>query len=76
MVAFHPAQRTLPRHLFHLPGKIKAETMKNTNTDYENKIKILRSAIEDGEASGYIEDFDFEKNLKELKERKHSLSKD
>lgn len=50
--------------------------MKNSNTDYENKIKILRSAIEEGEASGYIEDFDFENNLQELKERKHSLSKD
>ena len=33
----------------------------------ERKIAALRSAIEEGEASGYVKDFDFETHLKELK---------
>lgn len=32
----------------------------------EHKIAALRSAIEEGEASGYISDFDFESHLNEL----------
>lgn len=33
----------------------------------EQKIAALRAAIEEGEASGYVEDFDFESHLEELK---------
>ncbi|MBK9212116.1 MAG: type II toxin-antitoxin system ParD family antitoxin [Saprospiraceae bacterium] len=32
----------------------------------EQQIKILREAIEDGERSGYVKNFDPEKHLKEL----------
>ena len=35
----------------------------------ERKIAALRSAIEEGEASGYVEDFDFEAHLQELSSR-------
>ena len=33
----------------------------------EQKIRALRAAIEEGEASGYIEDYDFGTRLEELK---------
>ena len=33
----------------------------------EQKISALRSAIEEGESSGYIEDFDFNAHLNQLK---------
>lgn len=33
----------------------------------EKKIAALRSAIEEGESSGYIEDFDFNAHLNQLK---------
>lgn len=36
----------------------------------EQKISALRSAIEEGETSGYIDDFDFEENLQELKAKR------
>ena len=36
----------------------------------ERKIAALRSAIEEGEASGYVEDFDAEAYLQEMKARK------
>ena len=35
----------------------------------ERKIAALRSAIEEGEDSGYVEDFDFEAHLQELSSR-------
>ena len=38
----------------------------------EQKIAALRAAIEEGEASGYIEDFDFESHLEELKAKRKS----
>jgi len=34
----------------------------------EQKIAALRAAIEDGENSGYVENFDFKKNLENLRE--------
>lgn len=34
----------------------------------EQKLSALRAAIEEGETSGYVEDFDFEGHLQELKE--------
>ena len=33
----------------------------------EQKIAALRAAIEDGENSGYVENFDFKKNLEDLR---------
>ena len=36
----------------------------------EQKIAALRAAIEEGEASGYVEDFDFESHLEELKAKR------
>ena len=38
----------------------------------EQKIAVLRTAIEEGEASGYLDDFDFEAHLEELKARRRS----
>lgn len=38
----------------------------------ERKIAALRSAIEEGEASGYVEDFDFEAHLKGLKAKRRN----
>ena len=38
----------------------------------EQKIASLRAAIEEGEASGYVEDFDFESHLEELKAKRRS----
>ena len=38
----------------------------------EQKIAALRAAIEEGEASGYVEDFDFESHLEELKAKRRS----
>ena len=35
---------------------------------------ILRAAIEEGEASGYVEDFDLESHLEELKAKRTDLS--
>jgi antitoxin ParD1/3/4 len=32
----------------------------------ENKVKIIRQALEDGEVSGFIENFDREKHLQSL----------
>ena len=36
----------------------------------EQKIAALRAAIEEGEASGYVEDFDFEAHLEALKAKR------
>ena len=36
----------------------------------EQKIAALRASIEDGEESGYVEDFDFESHLEELKAKR------
>lgn len=33
----------------------------------EQRINALRAAIEEGEASGYIDDFDFDTHLQEMK---------
>ena len=38
----------------------------------EQKIAALRAAIEEGEASGYVEDFDFESHLEELKAKRRN----
>ena len=38
----------------------------------EQKIAALRAAIEEGEASGYVKDFDFESHLEELKAKRRS----
>ena len=38
----------------------------------EQKIAALRAAIEEGEASGYVEDFDFESHLDELKAKRRN----
>ena len=35
--------------------------------DDEQKISALRAAIEEGESSGYVEDFDFNAHLNQLK---------
>ena len=37
----------------------------------ERKIVALRAAIEEGENSGYVEDFDFESHLEELKAKRN-----
>ena len=39
--------------------------------EQEQKMAVLRSAIEDGLASGIVKDFDPEAFLKQMKERKH-----
>ena len=39
--------------------------------DREQKIAALRAAIEEGENSGFVEDFDAEAFLQEMKARKH-----
>ena len=36
----------------------------------EQKIAALRAAIEEGEASGYVENFDFDAHLEELKAKR------
>lgn len=36
----------------------------------EQKMMALRSAIEEGESSGYLDNFDFESHLKELKTKR------
>ena len=36
----------------------------------EQKIAVLRAAIEEGEASGYVEDFDFDAHLEALKAKR------
>ena len=38
----------------------------------EQKIAALRAAIEEGEASGSVEDFDFESQLEELKAKRRN----
>ena len=38
----------------------------------EQKIAALRAAIEEGEASGYVEDFDFESHLEELRAKRRN----
>ena len=38
----------------------------------EQKIATLRTAIEEGETSGYVEDFDFESHLEELKAKRRN----
>lgn len=37
----------------------------------EQKMMALRSAIEEGESSGYLDNFDFESHLKELKTKRN-----
>ncbi|MCR5758741.1 MAG: type II toxin-antitoxin system ParD family antitoxin [Bacteroidales bacterium] len=39
----------------------------NASEVIRSGIAALRSAIEEGEASGYVQDFDFDAHLKELK---------
>jgi antitoxin ParD1/3/4 len=39
--------------------------------DQEQKMTALRAAIEEGLASGYVEDFDSKNFLQEMKARKH-----
>ncbi len=36
----------------------------------ERRIAALRASIEEGEASGYVEDFDFETHLSEMKKQR------
>jgi len=43
--------------------------------EQEQKLVALRAAIEEGEASGYIEDFDFNAHLEELKARRRDNGK-
>lgn len=38
----------------------------------EQKIAALRAAIEEGETSGYVENFDFDAHLKELKAKREN----
>jgi antitoxin ParD1/3/4 len=38
----------------------------------EQKIAALRTAIEEGEKSGYLDDFDFEAHLEELNARRRN----
>ena len=38
----------------------------------EQKIAALRTAIEEGEVSGYVEDFDFESHLEALKAKRRN----
>ena len=40
--------------------------------DQEQKIAALRAAIEEGENSGFVEDFDFEAHLEELKTKRRN----
>ncbi len=52
---------------------MKGESITNTdsmNTTNDERIAALRAAIEEGEASGYVENFDFEAHLKELKAKR------
>lgn len=37
----------------------------------EQKMMALQSAIEEGESSGYLDNFDFESHLKELKTKRN-----
>jgi antitoxin ParD1/3/4 len=39
--------------------------------DHETKLKALRAAIDEGERSGYVEDFDFDVFLEEMN-KKHN----
>ena len=41
----------------------------------EQKIAALRAAVEEGEASGYVEDFDLESLLEELKAKRKNNGK-
>ena len=41
----------------------------------EQKIAALRAAIEEGETSGFVEDFDFESHLEELKAKRKKNGK-
>lgn len=43
--------------------------------EQEQKLVALRAAIEEGEASGYIEDVDFNAHLEELKARRRGNGK-
>lgn len=45
------------------------ETSKSFNQN-EKRIAALRAAINEGESSGYVEDFDFESHLCSLSENK------
>ena len=38
----------------------------------DQKVAALRTAIEEGEASGYVEDFDFESHLEALKAKRRN----
>ena len=38
--------------------------------DQEQRIRALRAAIEEGEASGYVDDFDIKVHLEELKAKR------
>lgn len=42
----------------------------------EQRIAVLREAIEEGEASGYLDNFDFDARLKELKAKSRANGKD
>jgi antitoxin ParD1/3/4 len=44
--------------------------------EQEQRLLALRAAIEEGEASGYIEDFDFNAHLEELKARRRGDGKE
>jgi hypothetical protein len=73
-ILVHGYATILPELLWHT-ALIDAPELKKSIDNFlleekEKKIAALRSAIEEGEASGYVEDFDAEAFLKEIKARK------
>ena len=73
-ILVHGYATILPELLWHTALIDVPELKKSIDNflleEKEKKIAALRSAIEEGEASGYVEDFDAEAFLKEIKARK------
>ena len=75
-ILVHGYATILPELLWHTALIDVPELKKSIDNllleEKEKKIAALRSAIEEGEASGYVEDYDAEAFLKEIKARKNS----
>jgi uncharacterized protein with HEPN domain len=75
-ILVHGYATILPELLWHTALIDVPELKKRIDNllleEKEKKIAALRSAIEEGEASGYVEEFDAEAFLKEIKARKNS----
>ena len=64
----HIIEKSIETGIYSSPSEVIREGLRLVDVK-EQKIKILREAIEAGERSGYVDNFDPVKHLKDLNQR-------